>query len=82
MGWISNPEGSHWQHGKTVAVVHKKDDVGLDNISIEIRRPYSSYDGYSKSFNNLGELLQWAEKKNFTAEHIETFLKEYYKKKI
>lgn len=81
LGWMSNPDGSHWQHGRLATVVHTVDDDGLDDLVVEPRRSYNSSDGYSKSFNNLDEMLTWAVKKNFTKAHIDVFMARYEEKK-
>ena len=78
--WMSNPEGSHWQHGKVASMTHETDETGLDNITTE-RRRYNSSDGYSKSFTNFQEFLDWANKKKFTDSHIHAFLTLYEEKK-
>lgn len=78
---MSNPEGSHWRHGRCATVVHTTDVDGLDNLVVEPQRTYNSTDGYSKAFDNLDEMLTWAVKKKFTVAHIDAFMARYEEKK-
>jgi hypothetical protein len=78
--WVSNPNGS--RHGGRVASVeHSIDSTGKDDITVENYANGRPRDGYEKSFDNMEDLLTWAQKKNLTRPHIDTFIARYEEKK-
>jgi hypothetical protein len=78
--WVSNPNGS--RHGGRVASVeHSIDSTGKDNITVENYANGRRRGGYEKSFDNMEDLLTWAQKKNLTRPHIDAFIARYEEKK-
>jgi hypothetical protein len=79
--WVSDPNGnSRWDVGRMALVVHKTDSTGLDDIKIDDHSRGS--DGYAKRFDNLDDMISWADsKKAFSHTHIDAFIKRYEEQK-
>lgn len=78
--WVNNPNGS--RHGGRVASIERStDSTGKDDLTIETHAGRLR-DGYDKSFDNMEDLLTWAQKKNFTQAHIGAFISQYEIKKF
>ena len=78
--WVSDPNGnSRWDVGTMALVVHRTDSTGVDDIKIDAHSRGS--EGYVKRFDNLEEMLTWADKKNFSHTHIDAFVRRYEEQK-
>ena len=77
--WCSDPESS--RGGRMARIEHYTNTAGKDEITKYHHGYYSHSQGYSKSFSTMTELLSWAEKKKFSAAHINDFLVKYNEKK-
>jgi hypothetical protein len=77
--WMSDPENR--RGGRMARVEHHTNTAGHDTIANDQHGWYSNSRGYSKSFGSMTELLSWAEKKKFTAAHINAFIVRYNEKK-
>jgi len=83
LSWESRPEASSWDRCKLAIASHFTDESGVDEIKTEtISTRGGRCNEYSKTFTNYSDLITWAQKKNFTKEHVDAFTQTYLEKKV